>query len=95
MFFTGNIQKYLEQYEKSKLTNNRNRRRRNLSSPRPRKYFQQNYRKLPQPKERDAYKHTRALQNSKYIEAEMKILLTHNNQSTKCIEHFILNKHFL
>jgi len=43
MFLTGNIQKNLEQYEKTKLMTNRN--RRNLSSPRPRKYFQQNHRR--------------------------------------------------
>jgi hypothetical protein len=36
------------------------------------------------PKERDAHKHTRSLQNSKYIGIEKKFFLSHNNQNAKC-----------
>ena len=51
--------KNLGHYEKTKPKNNRNRR---FPATMPRKYFQQNHRiKLPQPKERYAYKHTRSL----------------------------------
>jgi hypothetical protein len=40
---------------------------------------------FPKPKEGDAHKHTRSLQNSKMMTGpEKKLFLSHNNQNTKC-----------
>jgi chromosome segregation ATPase len=57
---------YPEDNEKTKPKDNTYRREGIFPTYRACKYLQQNYRrKLPQPKERDAYEHTRSLQNSK------------------------------
>ena len=50
----------------------------------PRNHLKQTHRrKLPKPKERDAYKHIRSLQNTKHIVPEKTTLLPYNNQNTK------------
>ena len=67
-------------YEKTKLTNNRERRRRNPGQ-KHRKYFLQNYRKeITQPKE-DAYQRTRTLWNTKQTGPEKEFPTTHHHQT--------------
>jgi hypothetical protein len=56
----------LGHYEKISLRRRGiNRKRGRVPASRIRKYFPQNHRKFPQPKERGAYKYTRSLENSK------------------------------
>lgn len=57
------------------------------------KKIQQNHRrKIPQLEERNAYKHTKSLQNTNLIGTKQKILLVHSNQNTKFIKQRKNNK---
>ena len=71
-------------HEKTKLKNNRGRRRRRIPVQRHRKHIQQNYRrKLSQSKEEYPYESTRSLQNIKYCIKKINIIIKTQNIQKK------------
>ena len=85
---TQNIQEIWDTNKKTKSKNNMNRR---CLTQRLSQYLQDNpRRKFPSPKEKDAHKHTRSLQNNKYFGTPKKILQSHNNLNNKCTEERLL-----